>query len=49
MKKIYFRFNLIGLICILAGIAFVVFNIPLYTWLIIFGIGLIITGVLLCR
>jgi len=49
MKRIFFKFNLLGLLCILAGITFVIFNIPLYMWLILFGACLIATGFYLCR
>lgn len=49
MRRIFFRFNLLGLICILAGLTFIIFNIPLYMWLILLGVCLIATGIFLCK
>ncbi len=49
MKKLFFRFNLVGIICIGVGVAFIIFNIPVYMWLILLGICLILTGIFLCR
>ncbi len=49
MKKWFFRFNVVGLICILAGITFIIFNIPLFMWLIMLGACLVAAGIYLCR
>ena len=49
MKKLFLRFNLIGVVCIGVGLAFILFNIPVYMWLILIGICLILTGIFLCR
>ena len=49
VRRIFFRLNIIGLLCILAGVAFIIFNIPLYAWLIVLGAVLIALGIYLCR
>ena len=49
MRRLFLRFNLFGVLMIAVGACFVFFNIPVYTWLIVFGIVLIITGLFLCR
>ncbi len=49
MKKWFFRFNIMGLICILAGVTFIIFNIPLYMWMIMLGACLVGAGFYLCR
>ncbi len=49
MKKIFFRCNLVGMLCILAGVIFIIFNIPAYMWLILLGAVLIAIGIILCK
>ena len=48
MKQWLFRSPL-GLICIAAGILFILCNIHLRAWLILLGIALVVAGVLLVR
>ena len=49
MKRIFFRFNLLGCLFIAVGLMFIIFNIPLYAWLILVGAILIVTGIYLCK
>ncbi|MBR2860789.1 MAG: hypothetical protein IKB86_03025 [Clostridia bacterium] len=49
MKRIFFKFNLVGLLCLCAGVAFIIFNIPLYVWLIMLGALLVAVGIYMCR
>jgi hypothetical protein len=49
MKRIFFRFNLLGSACIVAGGALIIFNIPAYMWFVLLGIVLIVTGIYISR
>ena len=49
MKRLFFRFNLLGVLCIGGGCAFIIFNIPTYAWFVLLGIILIVAVIYLCR
>lgn len=49
MKKIFFKCNVIGMLCMLVGIVFILFNLPLHVWFILLGAGLIAAGIFLCK
>jgi len=49
MKRFTSKFGIIGLFLIIIGLLFIVFNIPIYLWLILFGAFLVTVGINLLR